>query len=580
MNLHANAHAAYSTVHDAIAAQRCVLLDGGIATELPHRHGQDHERLWGIEALASSPEEVLDVHRRYVDAGVDVITTNTWALPTVLLESSESEQQRPVHWMELARRGVAIARDAIAEGARRHDVAVAFSLNGDLDGPEGSETVALLARSLAEDPPDLFLLETLSVLRPSMFDVVEALIATGTPVWLSFRRCSHGLCGVYGQHWGGPEGDAFGRAARRLEKMGVGALLVNCIPPDHVEGMVSYLRDFTDMPLGVYPNLGYYTSAGWQTETEIGGGEYAEMALSWRAEGAQIVGGCCGTRPEHIAAARDALAGTLPGRERRDSRSDGANGAVVLPGRPPDWTDRRGRALHPLPMPRLARHAGVSAPIPGSYLMWRHLFDRHIGAHQRCLDIGSGTGLQTIQLALNGATHVHAIDLDERAVANTLDNAFRNGVADRVSAETADIYPWVPEERYEVVVANLPQTPIDPLSQQWSHRPTDYWGRGLVDQVIGKLAHALAPEGRALLTITSLLSRERTIAALAAAGVSAEVVAWEVQDLPADYREHREHIEEVERLSDAYTVRFDQEAALVVYLLEIVHTAAESPNPW
>ena len=579
--MNVQAHAAYSIVHDAIAAERCVLLDGGIATELPHRHGQDHERLWGIEALASSPEEVFDVHRRYVDAGVDVVTTNTWALPTVLLESSGSEQQRPIHWMELARRGVGIARDAITEGGRDGAVAVAFSLNGDLDGPEGPETVALLARTLADDPPDLFLLETLSVLRPSLFSVVSALQATSIPVWLSFRRCPHGLCGVYGQHWSGPEGDAFGRAARRLEKMGVAALLVNCIPPDHVEGMVSYLRDFTDMPLGVYPNLGYYTSAGWQTETEIGGSEYAEMALRWRAEGAQIIGGCCGTRPDHIASARAALAGTLPGRERRHARGDErSNGALLPPTDTPDWSDRRGRALYPLPMPRLGRHDGVSAPIPGSYLMWRHLFEQRVGARQRCLDIGSGTGLQTIQLALNGAAHVHAIDLDERAVANTLDNAFRNGVAERVSAETADIYPWLPEERYEVVVANLPQTPIAPLSQQWSHRPTDYWGRGLVDQVIGKLPRALAAEGRAYLTLTSLLSRERTIAAIATAGLAADVVAWELQDLPADYQEHREHIEEVERLSDAYTVRFDEQPALVIYLLEIGHAATPSAPPW
>ena len=71
---------AYAVVERALEAQRCVVLDGGIATELPHRHGQDHERLWGIEALASAPDDVLAVHRRYADAGVDVLTTNTWAL--------------------------------------------------------------------------------------------------------------------------------------------------------------------------------------------------------------------------------------------------------------------------------------------------------------------------------------------------------------------------------------------------------------------------------------------------------------------------------------------------------------------
>src|SRR3954468_9984229 len=103
---------AYEQVASAIAEQRCVILDGGIATELSHRHGQDHERLWGIEALASAPDEVLDVHRSYVDAGVDVITTNTWALPALLDGdgSIRRDNQPSVHWMEVARRGVRIAR--------------------------------------------------------------------------------------------------------------------------------------------------------------------------------------------------------------------------------------------------------------------------------------------------------------------------------------------------------------------------------------------------------------------------------------------------------------------------------------
>ena len=325
------ASSAYGSVQQAIDEQRCVVLDGGVATELAHQHTQDDERLWGIEALASTPEAVRDVHRSYLAAGVDVLTTNTWGLPRVLADEGQilDDRNRPVHWMELARRGVRVAREAIAEHDRQDRCAVAFSVNGDLDGADGPETVRLLGRALAAEPPDLIVLETLSVLRPSLYEVVAALLQFELPVWLSFRRCRHGMCGVYGQHWGGPEGDAFGRAARRFEEMGVGALLVNCVPPDHVEGMVSYLRDFTDLPLGVYPNLGYYTSAGWRFESDIAGPDYAAMALRWRAEGAQIIGGCCGTRPEHIAAAamrsrgraRDTSATTSPRMSQTGRRS-------------------------------------------------------------------------------------------------------------------------------------------------------------------------------------------------------------------------------------------------------------------
>jgi S-methylmethionine-dependent homocysteine/selenocysteine methylase/SAM-dependent methyltransferase len=572
VEIHIDNIKAYDVVRSRLADQQCVILDGGVATELPHQEGQDHERLWGIEALASAGQDVLDVHRRYVDAGADVITTNTWSLPTVIEDGSllRRAEHRPMQWMEIARSGVEVARRAIAEGGREGEVAVAFSLNGDIDAPGGPETVELLARTLADDPPDLLLVETLSVIRPSLYHVVKTLVATGLPVWLSFRRCVRGLCGVYGQHWGGPEGDAFGRAARRFEDLGVSALLVNCIPPDHVEGIVGFLRDFTDLPLGVYPNLGYYTNMGWSTESAIGGAEYAELALRWRAEGAQIVGGCCGTRPEHTAAAREALAGTKPGRTRRPHVDGGDRRG---PGRPPEaWTDARGRSLSPLAFPRIVPHAEVTSAIPGTYLMWRRLFEEGIGAHQRCLDIGCGAGLQTVQLALNGATHVRAIDVDEQAVQNTLTNAFANDVADRVSAEVADLYPWVPAERYEVIVANLPQVPIDPRTQRSSHRPVDFWGRGLLDQVIAKLPDALAREGVAYLTLASRLSRARTLDLIAEAGLRAEVVAWDLHEPVAEADEHqRAHLAEVERLSDAYTLHVGEQDVLVVHLLEVRH---------
>ena len=312
---------AYARISALIDADTCVVLDGAMATELQEAH-DDHselqEQLWGTGALVRAPDDVLRVHRRYVDAGCDVICTDTWGLPTALRADSPQlwEAERPVHWMDVARRGVQLARRAAADGGRAGECAVAFSLNGDVDTPEGAETIRLLARVFEDDPPDIVLLETLSLVRPTTYDTVERLLGTGLPVWLSFRRCRSGVCGVYGEHWGGPEGDAFGRAARRFEQMGVAALLVNCIPPDHVGGMISWMRDFTDLPLGAYPNLGYLSTAGWRTEAGVAGAEYAGMARRWREEGAQIIGGCCGVGPEHVAAAREALTGTAPGHAR------------------------------------------------------------------------------------------------------------------------------------------------------------------------------------------------------------------------------------------------------------------------
>jgi S-methylmethionine-dependent homocysteine/selenocysteine methylase len=571
----------YGRILDKLGARACVVLDGATATELPHLSDAEHavdERLWGTHALIEEEAAVLDVHRGYVEAGCDVISTNTWGLPSALLHGVAPvwNSTQPVHWMDLARRGLRLARQAVADGGRDEECAIAFSINGDVDSDEGESTIRLLARLFASEPPDLILLETLTVVRPSLFTTVQSLLDTGLPVWLSFRRCRHGLCSVYGQHWGGPEGDAFGRAAARFEQLGIDALMINCIPPDHVDGMMSYLRDFTDLPLGVYPNLGYYTDAGWRFEPGVGSAEYAAMALRWREEGAQIIGGCCGVGPAHIAAAREGLEQTVPG----DRIS--AEAAKPVPERLLDrepapaagWTDRLGRSLHPLPFPDVAADPGVVAPSNASLMAWRYLYDQAIGAHQRCLDVGCGTGILGIQLALNGASHVRAIDIDERAVRNTETNAHRNGVGERMTAARIDIFPWVPEERYEVIVACVDQTPVDPDQHVTGHRPIDYWGRTPLDPVLTKLADALAPEGVAYVVQLSILAQRRTAELLAAAGLEVRVVEYGVFPFSPELDEHRAQIGRVERLSDANHLHAGDRDLLVAYLLEIRHRPA------
>src|SRR5262249_55557329 len=244
----------YERIAHLIATDRCVLLDGAIGTELVDVAGvrpEVEEHLWGLSAVLDDPDAVRAVHRRYAEVGVDVLTTDTWGLATALRDgrASHFEWSRPVHWMDVARDGVRLARAAATEAGRVDEVAVAFSINDDIDTPAGQETIRLLARALEDDPPDLILAETLSLVRSTTYATVETLLQIGLPVWLSFRRCREGVCGVYGEHWGGPEGDAFGRAARRFEEMGVGALLINCVPPDHAAGMVAWLRHFTHLPL-------------------------------------------------------------------------------------------------------------------------------------------------------------------------------------------------------------------------------------------------------------------------------------------------------------------------------------------
>jgi SAM-dependent methyltransferase len=476
--------------------------------------------------------------------------------------------------MDVARRGIEVGREAIAEAGKEGEVALAFSINGDIDGPARKEFLELLPRTFEDHPPDLILLETITLIRNGLtMDAIEALVATGLPVWTSFRRCRHGVCGVFGQHWGGPEGDEFGRAARRLDDLGVRALLINCLPPDHVPGMLPWLRDFTDMPLGVYPNLGYYTDDGWSFDKTVDGEQYGEFAATWRREGAQIIGGCCGTRPEHVAGAR-AKVRDMP-RGARGGAEPSANGALdrapaTITGKP--WIDGRARRLFPLAVPELVCEPGVFVPTHGSFLVWKYLFQNAIGEGKRCLDIGCGTGLLAIELARNGAEHVHAIDIDRRAVANTLSNAFRNGVADRITGEAIDLYPWVPRDRYDIVVASLYQMPVDPYEQPNSHRPLDFWGRNLLDHLFTLLPKLLAEGGVAYVMQLSILGQERSSELLAEGGFDARVADFEFFAFHDLFEQRKDQIERVEELSDAYHLRFRDLDMMVAYLLEITPT--------
>jgi homocysteine S-methyltransferase len=566
--------ARYACIAELIAADRCVMLDGAIGTELIDVSGERpeaEEHLWGAAAIVREPARVGDVHRRYAEAGCDVLTTDTWGLPTAIREGTTKllEGPRPVHWMDVARQGIRLARRAASDAARENECAIAFSLNGDIDTPDGQETIRLLGRVFEDEPPDLILVETLSLVRSSTYATVEALLSTGLPVWLSFRRCRHGVCGVYGEHWGGPEGDSFGRAVRHFEELGVGAVLINCVPPDHVPGMLSWLRDFTDLPLGVFPNLGYLSAGGWRSEQAIGGAEYAELALTWREEGAQIVGGCCGVGPEHVAAAREALAETKPGSKRPIESVADEEGAASPEHPPEPWKDARGRPLFPLAFADLLVEPGVFVPTQGSLLVWKYLFREGIGARERCLDIGCGSGLQAVQLALNGAAHVHAIDIDPAAVSNTLTNAFRNGVSDRISAAAVDLFPWVPEERYDVIVASLYQTPVDPFEQVSTHRPLDYWGRNLIDHLISLLPEALADDGTAYILQLSIIGQQRTIELLERFGYRSRVVDFGFFEFHELFAEKSDQIRRVEELSDAYHLQLGDRDVMVAYLIEV-----------
>jgi homocysteine S-methyltransferase len=579
----------YENVGKVLAAGGCVLMDGPVVvpprlagSAVPGRRAAAAPPAGPALTLLPDPADLVAAHREHIESGCDVVRTHTAALWPAR-EAARYPDGAPARWADLARERVEAAREAVAGS----QAAVAFALGRHVDGPDSAELVRALDRLFRKAAPDLVLVETLSVIRPSLYAAVSGLRSLGLPLWLSFRRCRDGLCGPSGHHWSGDEPDRFGSAAGRLEQMGVAGLLVNCIPPDHVAGTLGYLRYFTDLPLGVYANIerGFEPAAVAAAKPAP---SYDDLALQWRAEGAQIIGGCCGVGPEHLWAARSRLADTAPAMtaptgtgpahqgEHDQAGHDQAGHDHAQRDRADEsgqpWQTAAGRPLFPLPFPALACNQTVPAPSAGDLLLWEYLYREGTGAGRRCLDVGSGSGLLAVQLALNGAAHVHSIDKSPAAVDSTRRCAFRNDMSSAVTAEAADIATWQPREHYHVVVASLEQPATDPCQEDPLAREFDPWGRRLIDSFLAKLPALLARGGVAYLTQSSLISQEQTDHMLRAAGLTARVMDWRLWPASAPPGESH-HRDQIEQRSDAFhldvAAQGDHDGLMVVYLLEI-----------
>ena len=267
--------------------------------------------LWGIRAVYENAQLVREVHRRYAAAGADVLTAATWRVDYLpRAERDGLVEGPPGRGREVLKRRSSSPRSR--GPGRRDDRAVAFSLW--LEPMELSEVIEM-ADAVAAARPDFVLVETMETIPDDLeFPGYETLLTTGLPLWVSYRWTARGPSDVrsvgiepFAPDWQEPDGELFGRAARRWEELGVAAVLVNCLPRHDVVGTLPYLRRFTSLPLGAYPNIGRYLDPGWQHDDSTTPEAYLADAKRWVGEGATIVGGCCGTTPEHIAALAEAF---------------------------------------------------------------------------------------------------------------------------------------------------------------------------------------------------------------------------------------------------------------------------------
>ena len=277
-----------------LLTRRPLLFDGGMGTYYKTKPGQECE-----QANLTDPEGILAVHRAYLAAGADAIKTNTFSLPRL------AAAQQP-GWEQLADAGWQLAAKAAGETG-----AAVFTDLGPAPNTENlpAEQVYLaVAKRFALLGAQNFLFETLSA-EDGVLEAIRALKQTVPEafVLVSFAVLPDGYT---------REGRYCAELVRRMAQSGVvDAVGLNCVSaPGAMRALVQQLGD-AGLPLSVMPNAGYPVVARAQVRYQ-GKPEYFARELSRLAsEGVRILGGCCGTTPQHIAALRtalDALPETLP----------------------------------------------------------------------------------------------------------------------------------------------------------------------------------------------------------------------------------------------------------------------------
>jgi S-methylmethionine-dependent homocysteine/selenocysteine methylase len=285
--------------------QRPVLvLDGAIGTEL-ERHGVPTPApLWSAAALDSTPGLVRDLHAAYARSGADIIVANTFRLSARAVDSVGRADDGPT----LARRAVKLAREGVAHSGRSAETIVAASVGPARDcyTPEdvpGREVLQeehdwTLDWLLAADP-DMLWIETIGTVREAAV-LAELATARAFPFVLSFILDEAGaLLG----------GEPLAEAVAAVDPHEPLAFGLNCMPPQGITRHLPGLVSLTKRRVAAYAHINDPRPLpGWSfAECDVAPEKLAQTAADLRKLGASIIGGCCGSRPEHIAA----IAGTL-----------------------------------------------------------------------------------------------------------------------------------------------------------------------------------------------------------------------------------------------------------------------------
>jgi homocysteine S-methyltransferase len=285
------------------------VLDGGMATELERLGCDLSGPLWSARILREQPEKIAAVHAGYLAAGADCILTASYQVSAeayadigLTAEDAAADLRKSVRIAEDVReqfvrpssRKILIAASLGPYGAALHNGA---EYHGNYDIPF-DELIGFHARRiavLAKTNADLIAFETIPSLEEARAIVAALEQYPEIAAWVSFT-CADESRVVHGE--------SIAECAALLDSVPqIVAVGVNCTAPHLITPLIHRVRSATAKPIVVYPNSGEVWEA--QTRSWIGNadpGSFGVLAAEWRQAGAQVIGGCCRTGPEHVRA--------------------------------------------------------------------------------------------------------------------------------------------------------------------------------------------------------------------------------------------------------------------------------------
>ena len=252
------------------------------------------------EWLFQAPDRVLELHRAFVDAGADILLTCTFGATSLRLqEGSLAGRAREVNLRaaEIAREGAGPNRLVAGSLGPSGQLIEPYGL---LDHDTAVAAYAEQAAALAEGGVDLLVLETIFALEEAVWAVEGIKSVSDLPLVVSFSsdmgtRTMMGLKPT--------------DAVNTIVPLGVSAVGANCgrSLADTDAVVTEVLAAAGDVPVWIKPNAGVPKVVGAEVVYEAGPDMLAEHVARYVEQGARVVGGCCGSTPEHVAAIAQAL---------------------------------------------------------------------------------------------------------------------------------------------------------------------------------------------------------------------------------------------------------------------------------